>query len=731
MKRQNKTILLIFFLTLIVTVAVLINVFLVSVERIHVRSMTNLDSYVDSVSTASETITAQRGNIYDANGEIVAQDVKTYDIICYLDSSRVAAGNKIAYVDDPEYTSSVLSEILDMDKETIYKYLSQKGLYQTELGPQGRNLSEETRDEIISNTSLHGIGFKESSKRVYPKLADFAPYLIGFAQSDENGKLIGKMGLELYLNDELSGTDGTHTYQMSKAGYVLPGMYEEYVKEENGYDVYTTIDYSIQEALEASFDDIQTVNNASKAWGAVVEINTGKILAWGQTPSFDPNVLNIEDYLNTGSQFAYEPGSVFKSIIYAAAIDMGVYDGNTTYDSSTYCYSSHGNTPYRTYSSDNFGCITNAAGKSWGTINFDYGLIYSSNVATMTLLEKYVGTKNYIDYVYNFGFFQEVDTDGIEEVKGVKNYYYPSEKLSLTYGQGSSVTMLQLLQAYTAIFGNGEMLKPYYIDKIVDSDTNEVIYQGERTVVSTPIKESTARQLQSILERVVSDKAGTAQYYAVDEVNIMAKTGTSEISLIGEGYNSDDSISSIMLAYPAENPQYMIYYAYISPYNYLNHLNSSVIKQLISKVAVLTRSNVEASRSERTYEKFIMPDITNMDIEDVMETVSSLPVDVVVIGDGTSVTGQYPISGSTVYSNAKVMLLTDGNSIALPDFTGWTRKEVINYWNLSGIKMTLNGYGIVKEQSMMPYSIVTSGCEVVLTLEDIRQNSEKAEAGEN
>jgi len=724
MKRSNKALRLVYFVTLAVILLIIVNVFLVTIGKYHLRSETSLDDYLNTVSTVNETVSAKRGNIYDANGEIVAQDIDTYDIICYLSKDRLSNG-KIAYVDDPLYTSQVLASILDMEQEDVYYYLTRDAsLYQTELGPKGRNLSAETVNEILSYPNIHGIGFKDSSERYYPQGSAFAPYLIGFAQSDDTGKLVGKMGLEQYLNEELSGIDGKHKYQMSKDGYILPGMYEEYIEETDGYDVYTTLDSSIQQALETSFDDLVVQNNASQAWGAVVEINTGKILAWGQTPGFDPNELNVENWTNIGSQFAYEPGSVFKSIIYAAAMDMGVYSGQSTFDSSTYCYLSNGNVPYRTYDKENaYGCITNAAGKQWGDITFDYGLIYSSNVATMTLLEKYVGTKNYINYVLDFGFFSDVDTDGILETTGIKNSYYPSEKLSMTYGQGSSVTMLQLLQAYTAIFGNGEMLKPYYIDKIVDPDTNEIVYQGERTVVSTPIKESTARQMQDLLYDVVYAKGGTAQYYKIDETEIIAKTGTSEISLVGEGYNSEDSITSIMLAYPKENPQYMIYYAYISPYDYYNHLNSSVIKEFTRKTVLLTNSSYSATQAEiiEEYKKQEMPNLINESVNYATSCLTNSNVSIIKIGDGTQVIDQYPKAGSDFYTGNKVFLLTNGSNIKLPDFKGWTRKDIISYWNLSGIPIAINGYGVAYDQSILPNSIVSTSDQIIVYLKDIKQ----------
>ncbi len=724
MKRSNAMLRLFYAIALVAILACVINVFIVCVGKLHLRSGTSLTSYIQSVSLVSETLHAKRGNIYDANGQIVAQDQKTYDIICYLDSSRTN-GKKIAYVIDPLYTSQVLANILGGDQADIYYYLtSNPNLYQTEIGLIGRNISEEQKDQILNTPEIYGIGFKESNKRIYSQGSSFAPYLIGFAQSDDSGKLVGKMGLESYLNEELSGSDGKHIYQQDKNGYVLTGMYEETTLATNGYDVYTTIDSSIQQALETCFDDVTEKNNASKAWGAVVEISTGKIKAWGQTPSFDPNILNIEDYNNLGSQLPYEPGSVMKSFIYAAAIEMGVYDGDATFDSSSYCYYSNGNTPYRVYDGASYGCISNAGGKSWGSIPLDYGLIYSSNVATSTLLTDYVGVEAYSEYLDKFGFFKAVDTDGIPENIGIKNYKYPSEKLALTYGQGSSVTMLQLLQGYTAIFGNGEMLKPYYIDKIVDSDNDEIVYQGQKTVVSTPISEASAKKLQSILERVVSDPGGTAQFYGVDEVQIMAKTGTSEIALNGE-YGSNDSISSVMLAFPADNPKYMIYFAYVSPYDYNNHANSSAIQDLIRKVAVLTEVGYSAKEGDTSDPiiKETMPNVLNKEYSDAYDTLTNeYSLQVIKIGNGDHVLAQYPSSGDIIYSKSKVFLLTDKTNITLPDFSGWTRKEVSQYWTLSDIPITLNGYGVAVSQSISAGSTVDSSCNVVVNFEQISSN---------
>ena len=698
------------------------NIFVVVLGRVHIRSMTSLDPYVDSVALISEKISANRGYIFDSTGQVIAQDEKTYDIICYLSKDRPSNGKEVAYVDDPLFTSQVLSKILEMDQSEIFAYLSQEGLFQTELGIKGRNLSEAKKDEILNYPGLHGIAFRESTKRIYPLGADSASYLVGFAQSDENGKLVGKMGVEQYLNDELSGKDGRHIYQADKRGYVLPGMYDHIESERNGYNVHLTLDMSIQEALETSFDRVVKENNASKAWGSVMEIESGKILAWGQTPGFNPNTLNIEDYMNYGSQMLYEPGSVMKSFIYAAAMDMGVYDGNTYFDSSPYCY--YGNDPYRVYDGNNYGCIFNAGQKSWGMIPLDYGLIYSSNVATSTLLSDYVGVDKYAEYLDEFGFFKPVNTDGLREEIGLKNYQWPSEKLALTFGQGSSVTMLQLLQAYSAIFGNGEMVKPYFIEKVVDSyDSSKVLYQGERTVSGTPISETAAKQMQLLLERVVSDPSGTAKFYAIDEVNIMAKTGTSEIASLSGGYNEGESITSVMLAFPAENPKYMIYYAYISPYDYYNHTYSDPITDFIKKTAILTNVgyNVSDEQMANKINKNTMPSLINQDLLYVDRKIGDFGLDVVLIGDGKHIINQYPEAGQAVYSGQKVFLKTDGENIKCPDFKDYSRKELVEYWSVSALPMQIDGYGKVYSQSIEPQTLVDGSQEIIIKLKNIEE----------
>ena len=721
MKRSNGKLRFLYLVLGFFSLLIIANVAIVTIGHLHIRSMTSLEDYVYSVSNAEETIFASRGSILDNNGITIAQDVQTYDIICYLDKDRLSNGSDIAYVDNPGFTANALAPILGMNAADIFDILtSNSNLYQVELGASGRNLSQEQVDQIKAIEGLHGIGFRNSYKRYYPYGEAFAPQLVGFAQSDNTGKLIGKLGIESYLNDELSGTDGYHAYQQDKNGYVLPGMYEKTVEAIDGYDVYLTLDVPIQEALNTCLQTTMESKNASRAWGAVVEIDTGKILAWGQTPSFNPNEPKSDDVqVNFGSQLAYEPGSVMKSVIYSAAMDMGVYNGLASFNSSPYCYLDDTS---RTYSGNQLGCIHNVSDLDWGTIELDYGLIYSSNVATATLLSGYVGVDNYKKYLDAYHLYQDVNTDGIDEISGYTNYGLSAvDCITATYGQGSSTTMLQLLQAYTAIFGKGEMLKPYFIDKIVDPNTNQVIYQGNRTVVSNPISESTAKQMQDLLRRVVSDTAGTCRHYEAKTVHVMGKTGTSEIPIDGT-YSETEDIISCMLGFPYEDPKYMVYYAYISPETVYYNYDVKPCPDLIDRIALLEGLNVsdeDSSYVDKNIYRYDMPELTSMTYDDAVNSIQDLNVNVIKIGDGINVVDQYPKVKDDVYTNQKVFLLTDGANILVPDFTDWTRKDIIAYWNLSKLPIAIYGYGVGYEQSIAPGNIADGNIEIIIKLRDI------------
>ena len=721
-RRKNFILQFIFTSTLVVMLILAANVFLVSVVKLHARSNTSLKDYADSANTHVEITKANRGYIYDRSGNIIAQDNRTYNIICILDPSRPSVKGTVSHVDDAKYTAQVLSTILKTSEEYIYNFLI-KDVYQTELGTAGRNLSRETM-ELIKSYKLPGIEFESSVKRSYP-LGVFAPYLVGFAQSDETGSTIGKMGAEYYLDKYLRGTDGTRIYQADKNGYILPGMRENVTSAINGANVYLTLDKELQESLEQTFVLTNEQFNADRIWGAVMEVDTGKILSWGQYPSFDPNELDITDYNNYGAQLPFEPGSTFKTFAWAAAINEGAYEDRPLVYSGPYCYSAIDRNPYRV-EKGGLGCINNAGRKNYGWQDYDYGLILSSNSITASLITELITPDIFLDYVKRFGFFQPVDTDGMREETGFLNYTWPSDKLALSYGQGSTVTMLQMLQAYSAVFSDGTMVKPYFIESIrYPYDENNIIYQAERTVVGNPITPETAKQLQDILYRVIYDEQGTAKYYKIPETEFIGKTGTTQLAVSGS-YKSGKTIVSIIAGMPADDPKYMVYYCFEANYNKNAHFHTGPITSYLRKVAMrfnLTQS-IQDEFDETTEEvvkkeiiTYEMNNLINHSVEYAQNKLLEYDVDIIYLGEGNTVIDQYPKANSTVTTDQKVFLLLDTQGYYMPNMKGWSRKDVVGFWDVSGSGFKIDGFGLVTSQSIPADTYVNRYSEIEVVLE--------------
>ena len=729
-KRGNRSVLYIFITALVVMAMLATNVFFVAIKKVHYRSGTDLHSYADAANTIRETTKAMRGNIYTRNNTIIAEDNRTYNIICILDENRLAVEGQITYVKDKEKTATELSKILRTDKDKILNFLSQD-VYQTELGTAGRNLSESTKKQIEA-LGLPGIEFTDSIQRVYP-LGTFASNLIGFAQSDETGSTIGRMGTELYLDTYLRGDDGYRVYQADKNGYILPGMKEDVKSASNGNNVYTTLDQEIQEALEESFLMTENLFHATRIWGAVMEVDTGKILGWGQYPSFDPNTLNITDYNNYGAQIPYEPGSTLKSITWAAAINEGVYDGEAMIDANEYYYEWDENRNAHRVEHSSSMPITNASGKKFGTIDYNHGLMYSSNVVAASIQSELLTPEKHLEYLKAFGFFSSVKTDGMPEETGILNFTWPSDKLALSYGQGSTVTMLQMLQAYSAIFGDGVMVRPYYVESIRDSyDNNRLLYQSEVRTTGNPITAETAHQLQGILYDTVNADDGTAKYYVIPECEIIGKTGTTQVAINGS-YLSGYTIASFMCGMPADDPKVAIYYCFEAPFNHDAHYYTAPVQNLLRKTAMrLGFANInngevpeetpDPDQTEVPEDKPVliageMPMLVNHTLTYAGEKLAGLNGTVVVLGNGNTVIDQYPKEGQLVDGGEKMFLLTDTNSFIMPDMTGWTRKDVTALWQVTQFGFRLHGEGRVVEQNIPPGTMITRGTEIEVEFE--------------
>lgn len=720
MRKRNKVALILLGLFIFVfLMLILINTFLISIMGYHFNSATDMSDYAANVTTKVSSIEAKRGMILDRNGEVIASDIESYTVYAIVDENRPSYKNKASYVVDKEYTAKILSELLEAPYDYVLDRLNSAS-YQTEFGLYGSKLSQEIKDKIDEN-NLPGVGFTKTYTRFYP-LNVFASHVIGYVAQDETAlDRTGKMGIENTYNDYLAGTDGQLRSVVDRSGYVLPGYSSELQTQKDGSSIKLTIDRSLQEQLESSFLESVEIFGATEAFGAIMEVDSGKLLALGQYPSFDPNLMNVTDFKNYATQYVYEPGSTIKTFTYAAAIDTGVYNGSATFNSSPYLVSvNKDGDPYRNLGSNALviGTIRNAHNRSWGVIDYDTGYAMSSNVGIASLLTTQLDLDVFREYLVRFGFDDAVKVDGFSESIGNINFSWPYEKLTVGFGQGITINMMQLLQAYTAVFNQGIMVKPYVVDQITDVNTNELLFQAETEVVGQPISSSTADQLQDLMFLVTQEGefGATGRAYTIDEVDILAKTGTAQIFVDGE-YSNEEFLYSVVIGLPAENPKVMLYYAFRAPATLNAHFKTDPVKKILKQISLSYSMNAtETKIASSAQSSYPMSNFMNHTLSYALENLDAQSSNIYVLGNSNSVLDQYPKASTLVLKEQSIFLLTSRKDIKMINLENMTRKDVVAFSELVGITLEIEGEGRVVEQSITPDTLLemTSHLKVIL-----------------
>ncbi len=707
------------------------NVFFTMFTHTHLWSGQDTQDSRIANSIVTTSVTAKRGTIYDRNNSVIAEEVTAYTIVAYLDESYVDSDGNADYVKNIKSTAKSITSVLkDVDKDNlidIMTHAQSAGQSQTELGTGTKRISEEEKEKL-EKLDLQGIHFVETVDRNYPT-TPYASNLVGYATYDEDSQSIkGILGLESTLNDELAGTDGLITYQQTVNGDVLSGTTQVIQEAVDGNDVVLTIDSAVQTSVEAALEETMEDNDAESAWCIVMEVETGKILGYASYPTFDQNEHDeIPNFMDTISETPYEPGSVMKPFTFATAIDTGVYPEGETYRAGSFLYTYDEDTKEitRIYSgTTSYPAISDALGNDFGTITFDQALAYSSNVGICELLANYINYKDFGKYLDKFGFFQETGIPYVSEAQvGTKNVDMPMGYLNTGFGQSSSITILQLCQAYTAIFNDGEMLRPYVVDSIVNSETGETIKKYKKKVVGNPISEETADQVSELMSHVLDDGA-SGEKFQMDGVDLIAKTGTGEIYNVEQGqYDEDVFTSSIMAAAPGSDPKVMVYWRMVSD-NYINY--SAEPFQSVMKAALVAEgitgsdtnfSDEEQSDDTERWSQYEMPSLINHTTTYAKQQLSDKNVEVYYIGDGDTIINQYPTSGSVLNSNDRVFLLTNGTSVTMPNMTNWTRKDIQAFSELTGISITISGTGKVTSQSIEEGQTIDASSSMDVQLE--------------
>ena len=640
----------------------------------------NLKDKSASISTVKKTLYADRGNIYDINGEELASTVNSYTVIAYLNSNKTN-------VSDKEKTAKELAPILNMTEEKLIELLNKK-LYQVELRPGGYGITEVVKARI-EKLELPGIDFIKNSKKRYYNKSTFASYIIGYAKVLDDGKISGELGIEGYYDDILSGTNGYTKYlKYTSSNYKIPNTNEDTKKAKDGSDIYLTIDSSIQLIAEKAVSSMKEKFNTDWAVFTVMDAKTGAIVASATNPNFNPNDTNtIKEYMNPLLSYQYEPGSVMKVFSFASSMEEGKYDGEETFKSGSYTL-------------DDGTVIRDSERKGWGTISFDEGFARSSNVAATTLALR-LGVDKLSEYYNNLGFGKKTGIELSNEAIGDIEMVYQSELATASFGQGVSVTAIQMLQALSAMTNDGTVIKPYIVDKVVDQNGN-ITYQGKRQVVKKVYSTNTVNKMHEIMKKVIDIN----KYWQVNNVSIMGKTGTAQIASPKGGYltGTYDYIKSFAGIFPADDPKYIVYVAGKKPETNIGSW-AKVITTAIEEIA--SYAKLTESKSDADPSKIITLDnYISKYLDTTLEELKNKKIDVIILGNGKYIINQYPLKNKTLLSGEKLFLLTNDKEIKMENLKGWSLSEVKTYCNLIGLKLEYNGYGYVINQSIEENAIL-------------------------
>lgn len=668
----------------------------------------NLKELASKRTTKKEILTAKRGSIYSSNGDTLAQNVSSYKLIAYLDPKRTTDKKKPQHVVDKEKTAKELAPILGMEEAEILKYLSKEKVYQTEFGAKGKGLTELTKNKIEA-LKLPGLDFIESYKRYYPK-GRFASYTVGYAKTetdDQSGKetISGEMGIEKYYDKILKGEDGYVEYQKDLRGYKIADTKERRKEASQGKDIYLTIDSNIQFFVE------QALNNADVDYDwewfqiTIADAKTGAILATATSPSFDPNVRDMTNYLDYMVSSPYEPGSTMKTFTYMAAMENGVYNGQETYESGV----------YKTTDGTEIGDWDR---NGWGTITFDKGYAMSSNVGVINLINRHMSSMMLRQYFKKLGFGRKTGISLPNEETGKLDFKYETEIYNAGFGQGITTTPIQNVKAMTSLTNDGMLLEPYIVTKIVDPSTDEDILKNKRTEIERVASTETVQKMIQLMDDCVNGIGNTGSGFRIPSGQLIGKTGTAQIaSENGRGYlnGKEDIISSFAGIYPKSNPELIIYASVKRPSGGSQRPLSNAIKEIVNNTSKYYGNDDTAAPVVPVIE-YKVPSFINKKLESVKTTLTSKQVPYVVLGNGSKIVKQYPERSDKITNKDTVYLITDDQNITVPNVVGLSSKVANNLLNLLGVKVKLDGVGYVTGQSVAPGTTITDGMEISLTL---------------
>lgn len=664
----------------------------------------DLSEQAQNLYDRSSILSAQRGTIYDVGGNPLAMDATSYSLYAVL-TNEWSEPEDPQYVVDKKNTAQVLSQYIDLTADEILERLNTQDASQVEFGTAGQDLTY-AEMKAIDEQNLPGIMFNETPTRMYPN-GVFASHLIGYAEYMEAGtaidsRLTGQMGLELSMDGILKGTNGRKSYQSSSTNVELSGTGQVEEETTDGSDVYLTLDSRLQTYLETLMTEVYEKYEPTSMTVMLVEPETGEIVAASQRPTFNLETKEgIDDmWQNLLVEKAYEPGSTIKVLTVAAAIEEGVFDPDSFYDSSPVTMGDS--------------TIADYNGIGWGVITELEGLSQSSNTLMIHLVKE-MGYDVWESYIREFGLLQETGSGFANEASGSMNYDYEADKVTTGFGQGIYVTPYQMMQAFTAIANDGNMMKLQLVNRYEEDGTMQVV---EPEVVSSPISKETANKTLEYLQSVVYADTGTGAAYDLDGYTVSAKTGTAEVfNLETNTYEAGLTkyLYSVVGFVPSEDPQYVLYITAEQPKN-LETTASDMMTKIYTPL--LTRAlEYNALGDSESVMTATVPDVSGLTVGEAQQNLSDASfVNVEVIGDGEKIVSQTPAVNEEVSVTQPIFLMSDDTNPTMPDFTGLNASASQALTSLLGIEVELEGEGVVVGQSIAVGEQVNNDKTIVLQL---------------
>lgn len=617
-----------------IVIVLLVVAIITKICYIQIIDRVNIYNKATDLWQRSFPVEANRGVIIDNQGDVLATNLTT--------SSLVVVPSQIK---DLETTSNKLAEILDVDVNVMKEKLSKKVSIQR-IQPEGRQLEDEVASKI-SSLKLPGVYLIKDTKRYYPK-GSYLGQTLGFVGIDNQGLL----GLELKYDNYLSGSNGSIDYFMDAKSNPLTLYPSVYSAPTSGLDLQLTIDGEIQDIVERELNNAYDTYNPDGIWALAMDPNTGKIFAMSSKPDFNPNDYKSADKdvynHNIPIWKTYEPGSTFKIITFSSALNENLFDMDKD-----------------TYFDKGYEIVGGARIKSWkkgghGLQTFREVLQNSSNPGFVEIGRR-LGKDKLYEYVKKFGLTEKTGIDLPGESKGIMfdyDAFNELEQATVAFGQGISITPMQLVRAVCACVNGGTLYKPYLVDKIIDSYSNDIVYEHKPEALRKVISEDASKKMRDALESVVTDGGGKNAY--IDGYRIGGKTGTAQKAVNGSYVDGGYILSFIGIA-PIDDPKIVLYVAMDNPKNCVQYGGTTVApiarKMLVD---ILPSMNVKKVSSQRQ-KAYTFMDTKTLKVENYIgkskKEVSNPELKFEFIGEGDKVIDQLPRVGESVEAGSTIVVM--------------------------------------------------------------------------